>query len=152
MIKWLTWDEESTLHQPRNNSLFLITHTTKLYSFTKKTLSITFHFMSLRWKRNNSLNRAQGMNQLGAIHSACNCAQKISGSEMVTSKLDYPQAKCFGCKRRHHTYCICTPGVNRCDECYAQHIFETETRVADPLLNSVTWKTGPMGLFGPGLT
>jgi hypothetical protein len=152
MIKWLTWDEESTLHEPRNNSLFLITHTTKLYSFTKKTLSITFHFMSLQWKRNNSLNRAQGMNQLGAIHSACNCAQKIFVSEMVTSKLDYPQSKCCGCIRRHRTYCICTPGVIRCDECYAQHIFETETGVSDPLLKWVIWKTGPMGPFREGFT
>ena len=152
MIKWLTWDEESTLHEPRNNSLFLITHTTKLYSFTKKTLLIPFYFMSLQWKRNNSLNRAQGMNQLGAMHSACNCAQKFCGSEMVTLKLDYRQAKCCGCKHRCHMYCICSPSAIRCDKCYARHIFESETGVSNPLLKSVILKTGPMGPFWPDLT
>lgn len=47
---------------------------------------------------------------------------KFFMGRMVESTCDYPQYKCRGCKKRVRTYCLCTPGEYRCNECYAIHI------------------------------
>jgi Transposase IS4 len=46
----------------------------------------------------------------------------FKGTLMVSVQTMYHQLKCSGCARRVQTYCRCTPGVVRCNECYARHI------------------------------
>jgi hypothetical protein len=68
-------------------------------------------------------------------------SKKFLGSEIVHSNMLYPQAKCRGCKKKVRTYCVCSPGVVRCDDCFAQHVFDAETACDKPVLNSVSGKT-----------
>jgi Transposase IS4 len=63
--------------------------------------------------------------------------KKFSGAATVNAKIKYPQAKCRSCKKRVRTYCVCSPGILRCDECYAQHIIDVETTSEHTELNSV---------------
>jgi len=79
-----------------------------------------------------SLDGAQGMKQLGPIHCAHCRAGKFFCPDMVDSKIDYPQAGCHSCKNKVRTYCMCSPGVLRCDDCFAQHVFDAETGSDNP--------------------
>lgn len=54
---------------------------------------------------------------------------KFKGIEIVESVAMYPQAKCSGCAKRVRTYCRCTPGTIRCQECYGKHLVEIESSV-----------------------
>ena len=36
--------------------------------------------------------------------------KKFSGTRIVTANSEYPQHKCNTCKKRVHTYCLCSPG------------------------------------------
>ena len=40
----------------------------------------------------------------------------------------YPQFHCHGCSVRVCTYCICTPGIIRCKQCFAQHCVDVEIK------------------------
>jgi Transposase IS4 len=46
---------------------------------------------------------------------------KFKQSSIVPSTSDYPQFKCVGCTKRVRTYCRCSPGVLRCNSCFAKH-------------------------------
>ena len=48
--------------------------------------------------------------------------KKFSGARMVKSLIKYPQRKCDGCSRKIRTYCKCTPGVHRCNQCFTLHL------------------------------
>ena len=50
--------------------------------------------------------------------------QKFMGSQLVKCKCRYPQWKCCDKKTRVRTYCICSPGVIRCKDCYDIHIID----------------------------
>ena len=43
--------------------------------------------------------------------------RKFSGTEMVFANSDYPQATCNGCGKKTRTFCKCSPGTYRCDNC-----------------------------------
>lgn len=51
---------------------------------------------------------------------------KFRGFEIIESECQYPQTKCTGCPKRIRTYCRCSPGIVRCQECYAKHLIETD--------------------------
>ena len=72
--------------------------------------------------------RRSPRNELESTHKVCAQprGKKFSGSEMVDSKINYSQtnSKCCGWKRKVRTYCQCSVGVIRCDDCYTEHIFE----------------------------
>jgi hypothetical protein len=40
---------------------------------------------------------------------------------IVCSVADHPQGKCFLCGRKVQTYCRCSPGTQRCSNCFAKH-------------------------------
>ena len=48
--------------------------------------------------------------------------KKFSGTRIVTANSEYPQHKCNTCKKRVRTYCLCSPGVYRCAECFGYHL------------------------------
>ena len=64
---------------------------------------------------------------------------KFSGTRMIKSNMEYAQFKCTGCKKRIQTYCRCSPGTIRCQECYALHIRSVEIVFDSPVPNSVAW-------------
>jgi Transposase IS4 len=47
--------------------------------------------------------------------------RKFLKTTMVESTSDYPQFKCNSCKRKVRTYCRCSPGVIRCQDCFVKH-------------------------------
>ena len=50
--------------------------------------------------------------------------KKFEKGRLVKCKSKYQTWKCF-CRAAHvRTFCICTPGVLYCSECYAEHISE----------------------------
>jgi hypothetical protein len=57
--------------------------------------------------------------------------KKFLGSEMVSSDTPYPQKRCCGCQRKVRTYCKCSPGTIRCDDCFALHVLEAENDSAN---------------------
>ena len=52
--------------------------------------------------------------------------KKFSGTKIIRAKSKYPQATCTMGHRKVRTYCACSPGVLRCDQCYAFHCIEVE--------------------------
>jgi len=73
--------------------------------------------------------RRSPRNELESTHKvrALPRGKKFSNGQVTDSNMDYSQKKCFGCKRKVRTYCQCSVGVSRCDECYGRHIFESES-------------------------
>jgi hypothetical protein len=53
--------------------------------------------------------------------------QKFSGSTMVDSLSAYPQGRCNDCSKRIRTFCSCSPGIYRCNVCFATHFKDCET-------------------------
>ena len=54
---------------------------------------------------------------------------KFEGSMIVPSNGDYNQFHCRGCShRRVRTYCKCSPGIVRCEQCFAMHLLESEMK------------------------
>ena len=49
---------------------------------------------------------------------------EFKGDHLVKSKIQYPQQKCSGSKRKIRTYCKCSPGILRCHDCYFKHTFD----------------------------
>ena len=58
---------------------------------------------------------------LKIYHEKKNC-----GTEMVELVISYPQQKCVSCKKKIRTYCVCSPGIYRCNECFAEHLIDVE--------------------------
>ena len=52
--------------------------------------------------------------------------RKFSGTEMVESGSDYPQHRCTSCKKKIRSYCLCSPGVYRCVQCYGTHTAQVD--------------------------
>lgn len=47
--------------------------------------------------------------------------RKFCNTQIVESESNYPQFKCTGCHRRVRSYCRCSPGTIRCNDCFAKH-------------------------------
>jgi hypothetical protein len=75
--------------------------------------------------------------------------KKFSGSKMVNLRIDYPQAMCRSCKKKVRTYCMCSPGVLQCNDCFAQHVFDAETGSDKQGLTPVSQNSSPRGTFEP---
>ena len=58
--------------------------------------------------------------------------KKFSGTRIVAANSEYPQHKCNTCKKRVRTYCLCSPGVYRCAECFGYHLACTENNLSTP--------------------
>ena len=73
--------------------------------------------------------RRSPRNELEPTHKLCALprGKKILNGQVVDSNMDYSQRKCSGCKRKVRTYCKCSVGVTRCDECFAGHVFYAES-------------------------
>ena len=52
--------------------------------------------------------------------------RKFQGTRAVKSNSKYPQATCTMGHRKVRTYCACSPGILRCDQCFAMHCVEIE--------------------------
>jgi hypothetical protein len=65
------------------------------------------------------------------IHEALKIPVKMKFklTRLVRSNMKYGQYKCNSCPRRVRTYCKCSPGVIRCNECYAKHILDIHIEV-----------------------
>lgn len=51
--------------------------------------------------------------------------KKFAGTTIVNASSNYPQGRCE-CGKRRRTYCSCSPGVYRCDNCFAMHVLSVE--------------------------
>ena len=49
----------------------------------------------------------------------------FDGSALVNCKTRYIQLKCTRCPNRIRTFCVCTPGVMLCQECWFDHTLES---------------------------
>jgi Transposase IS4 len=56
--------------------------------------------------------------------------KKFKSNKIVASNMKYAQFKCGFCIKRTRKYCKCTPGIYRCQECYALHRASTEIEVS----------------------
>jgi len=56
--------------------------------------------------------------------------RKFKGCRIVKSKSQYPQATCEMGHRKIRTYCSCSPGILRCDQCFVLHCMEEENAAA----------------------
>ena len=54
------------------------------------------------------------------------------GTQIVAANSEYPQHKCNTCNKRVHTYCMCSPGIYRCAECFGYHLACSENNLASP--------------------
>ena len=52
--------------------------------------------------------------------------KKFVGTKIKKAKSKYPQATCTSGHRKVRTYCICSPGILRCDQCFAMHCVEID--------------------------
>ena len=50
--------------------------------------------------------------------------KKFKGSKIVRASSKYPQARCSGGHRKVRTYCVCSPGILRCEQCFVLHCLE----------------------------
>lgn len=55
--------------------------------------------------------------------------KKFRGALIVDSDSRYPQKRCISCKKKVRSYCLCTPGVIRCVDCFANHKADEEMKV-----------------------
>ena len=53
-------------------------------------------------------------------------SKKFRGSKIIKAKSKYPQATCSGGHRKVRTYCVCSPGILRCEQCFVLHCLEAE--------------------------
>ena len=58
--------------------------------------------------------------------------KKILGTQIVAANSEYPQHKCNTCNKRVRTYCMCSPGIYRCAECFGYHLACSENNLASP--------------------
>ena len=58
--------------------------------------------------------------------------KKFLGTQIVTANSKYPQHKCNTCSKRVRTYCMCSPGIYRCAECFGYHLACSENNLATP--------------------
>jgi Transposase IS4 len=63
--------------------------------------------------------------------------KKFKQGKMVPSAMQYGQYKCVGCPKRSRKYCQCSPGVFRCNECYATHKKQVDIFIAEDGQTSV---------------
>ena len=56
----------------------------------------------------------------------------FSKTQIVAAKCEYPQNKCIGCPKQVRTYCLCSPGIIRCAECFRYHLACTENNLTTP--------------------
>ena len=52
--------------------------------------------------------------------------KKFVGTKIKKAKSKYPQPTCTSGHRKVRTYCICSPGILRCDQCFAMHCVEID--------------------------
>ena len=53
-------------------------------------------------------------------------SKKIKGMKVVRAASKYPQATCSGGHRKVRTYCVCSPGILRCEQCFVLHCLEAD--------------------------
>ena len=58
--------------------------------------------------------------------------KKFLGPRIVSANSEYPQHKCVSCSKRVRTYCLCSPGVYRCAECFGYHLACAENNLSTP--------------------
>ena len=58
--------------------------------------------------------------------------KKILGPRIVSANIEYPQHKCVSCSKRVHTYCLCSPGVYQCAECFGYHLACAKNNLSTP--------------------
>ena len=54
------------------------------------------------------------------------------GPQIVSANIKYPQHKCVSCSKRVRTYCLCSPGVYRCAECFRYLLACAENNLSTP--------------------
>ena len=52
--------------------------------------------------------------------------RKFIGSQIKQAKSKYPQSTCTSGHRKVRTYCVCSPGILRCVQCFTMHCLEIE--------------------------
>ena len=57
--------------------------------------------------------------------------RRFSGASIVKSTSKYPQATCVGGHRKIRTYCQCSPGILRCNLCFATHCMDDDNTVIE---------------------
>ena len=58
--------------------------------------------------------------------------KKIFGTQIVAANSEYPQHKCNTCNKRVRTYCMCSPGIYQCAECFGYHLACSKNNLASP--------------------
>lgn len=64
--------------------------------------------------------------------------KKFHNLRIVASNMQYAQFKCTACPKRTRKYCRCTPGIFRCQECYATHKSNDDILFSSPGQTSVS--------------
>ena len=54
------------------------------------------------------------------------------GMQIIVANSEDLQHKCNTCSKRLHTYCICSPGIYQCAECFGYHLACSENNLATP--------------------
>ena len=57
---------------------------------------------------------------------------KFLGMQIIMANSKYLQHKCNTCSKRGHTYCMCSPGIYQCAECFSYHLACSENNLATP--------------------
>ena len=58
-------------------------------------------------------------------------AKKFRGAKIVKAASRYPQVMCSGGHRKVRTYCVCSPGIIRCEQCFVLHCLEADNSGSD---------------------
>ena len=58
--------------------------------------------------------------------------KNFSGTRIISGKCEYPQHKCNACSKRVRTYCLCSPGISWCAECFGYHLACTKNHLSTP--------------------
>ena len=68
----------------------------------------------------------------------------FSGTRIISGKCEYPQHKCIACSKRVQTYCLCSPGIYQCAECFGSiwHVPKTIFQHRAEFRRSKTQKNG----------
>ena len=57
-------------------------------------------------------------------------SKKFSGTQIIAAKSEYLKHKCNTCSKMVHTYCLCSPGVHQCAECFGYHLACNENNLS----------------------
>ena len=57
-------------------------------------------------------------------------SKNFLGTQIIPANSQYPQHKCTSCIKRVHSYCLCSPGIYQCAECFGYHLVCTENNLS----------------------